>query len=83
VVQLVTDKDGKTLRVEQSPLEEFKIRTFNLAINEIKYEGRVEEQIQQQQQAVMQVQIAIAEAKRAEQQVLTTQKEGEAALEPL
>jgi hypothetical protein len=79
VVQLVTDKDGKFIRVEESPLLEFSVRTFNLAINEIKYEGKVEEQIQQQQQATMQVQIAIAEAKRAEQQVLTTQKEGEAA----
>jgi hypothetical protein len=78
VVQLVTDKDGKPIRVEESPLLEFAVRVFNLAINEIAYEGRVEEQIQQQQQATMQVQIAIAEAKRAEQQVLTTQKEGEA-----
>ena len=79
VVQLVSDKDGKIIRVEASPLLEFGVKTFNLAINEIKYEGKVEEQIQQQQQATMQVQIAIAEAKRAEQQVLTTQKEGEAA----
>lgn len=78
VVQLVTDKEGKYLRVEDSPLKEFGIRAFNLAINQIAYEGKVEEQIQQQQQAAMQVQIAIAEAKRAEQQVLTTQKEGEA-----
>jgi regulator of protease activity HflC (stomatin/prohibitin superfamily) len=78
VVQLVTDKDGKYLRVEESPLKEFGIRAFNLSINQIAYEGKVEEQIQQQQQAAMQVQIAIAEAKRAEQQVLTTQKEGEA-----
>ena len=54
------------------------LKVFNLAINEIKYEGKVEDQIQQQQQATMQVQIAIAEAKKAEQQVLTTQKEGEA-----
>lgn len=78
VVQLVQGKDGRPLRAEESPLTEFGVKTFNLTINEIKYEGKVEEQIQQQQQATMQVQIAIAEAKRAEQQVLTTKKEGEA-----
>lgn len=79
VVQLVLGQDGKPARVEESPLQEFKIRTFNLTINEVKYDGKVEEQIQQQQQAIMQVQIAIAEGKRAEQQVLTTIKQGEAA----
>lgn len=78
VVQILLDKEGKPLRVEESPLQEFKIRTFNLAINEIKYDGKVEEQIQQQQQSTMQIQIAIAEAKKAEQQLLTTIKEGEA-----
>lgn len=78
VVQLVTDKDGKPQRVEVSPLEEFKVRVFNLTLNEIKYEGKVEEQIQQQQQAQMKVQIQILEAKAAEQQTLTTIKQGEA-----
>ncbi|OAI41837.1 hypothetical protein AYO40_06990 [Planctomycetaceae bacterium SCGC AG-212-D15] len=78
VVQLVLDEHGKPQRVEESPLQEFAVRTFNLSIEEIKYEGKVEEQIAQQQEAVMQVQIAIAEGKRAEQQVLTTQKQGEA-----
>lgn len=79
VSQIVTDKDGKPQRVEESPLMEFKVRVFNLSLNEIKYEGKVEEQIQQQQQASMKVQIQILEAKAAEQQTLTTIKEGEAA----
>ena len=79
IVELVTSAaDGKPLRAEESPLEEFGIKTFNLAITDIKYEERVEEQIRQQQQSTMAVQIAIAEAKRAEQQLLTTKKEGEA-----
>lgn len=78
VVHLILDKEGKPLRNEDSPLQEFKIRAFNLAINGIKYEGKVEAQIQQQQEATMAISIAIAEAKRAEQQVLTTIKEGEA-----
>lgn len=78
VVELVTLADGKPKRAELSPLTEFKVKTFNLSINEVKYDGDVEKQIQQQQQATMQVQIAIAEAKKAEQQALTARKEGEA-----
>ena len=76
------EKDDKTQSVKRasvSPLAEFGLVTYNLTINQIKYEERVEQQIQQQQQSVMQVQIAIADAKRAEQQALTTKKEGEAA----
>jgi len=74
----VDPKTNIAKRSTESPLAEFAVKTFNLAINEIKYEERVEEQIRQQQQSTMAVQIAIADAKRAEQQVLTTKKEGEA-----
>lgn len=79
LVELVKNSKDEVMRAEESPLREFEIHTFNLSINEITYEERVEEQIRQQQQATMQVQIAIAEGKRAEQEVLTTKKEGEAA----
>jgi regulator of protease activity HflC (stomatin/prohibitin superfamily) len=79
VVQILRDKEGLPKRVDEgSPLQEFKIRAFNLTLNEIKYEGEVEKQIQQQQQATMKVQIQILEAKAAEQQTLTTIKLGEA-----
>lgn len=80
VVEVEKDEKTQSLRrATESPLKEFGLTTYNLTINQIKYEERVEQQIQQQQQSVMQVQIAIAEAKRAEQQALTTKKEGEAA----
>jgi hypothetical protein len=65
-------------RAEESPLKEFGIKVFNLAINEIKYDGEVEKQIQLQQQAIMQVQLAIAEAKKAEQEAITTKQQGQA-----
>lgn len=78
IVELVKDEAGHVERAEDPPLTEFGIKTFNLAINNIPYEQRVEDQIRQQQEATMRVQIAMAEAKRAEQQVLTTRKEGEA-----
>jgi hypothetical protein len=79
-VELVTDEQtGTVKRAEESPLKEFGVKVFNLSINEIKYDEAVEGQIAQQQKAMMQVQIAMAEAKTAEQEALTTKKEGEAA----
>lgn len=78
IVQVVVDQDGRPKRVDASPLEEFGIKTFNLSINEVSYDGEVENQIKQQQQATMQVQIAVAKAKEAEQEAITSQKQGEA-----
>lgn len=78
VVKLAMDKQGLPMRAETSPLTDFGIKTFNLAINEVRYDKQVEEQIQQQQRAIMQVQIALAQAKEAEQKAITVGKEGEA-----
>jgi hypothetical protein len=50
----------------------------NLSINSLLYDSAVEKQIRSQQDLAMQVQTAMARAKTAEQQVFTTQKEGEA-----
>jgi len=78
IVKLVQDRNGLTARQDRSPLEEFAIKTFNLAINEVKYDATVEAQIKQQQDMIMQVQTSIAESKRAEQTALTAAKNGEA-----
>jgi hypothetical protein len=78
IVKLVHDRNGQIARQDISPLEEFAIKTFNLAINEVKYDPTVEAQIKQQQDMIMQVQTSIAEAKRAEQTALTAAKNGEA-----
>jgi hypothetical protein len=78
IVKLVHDRNGQFARQDQSPLEEFGIKVFNLAINEVKYDPTVEAQIKQQQDMIMQVQTSIAEAKRAEQTALTAAKNGEA-----
>jgi hypothetical protein len=78
IVKLIQDGNGQIARQDRSPLEEFAIKTFNLAINEIKYDPTVEAQIKQQQDMIMQVQTSIAEAKRAEQTALTAAKNGEA-----
>lgn len=75
----IAEKNGVPLRQEASPLGQFGIRTFNLSLNEIRYEEGVEKQIQTQQQMQMAVQTAIAEAKKAEQQRITTEQNGMAA----
>lgn len=78
VVKLVMGKDGQILRQETSPLEDFGVKTFNLSINEIRYDPEIEKQIQLQQQATTQVQLAVAKAKEAEQDTITVAKKGEA-----
>ena len=78
VVKLVMDKEGQVLRQETSPMQDFGMKTFNLSINEIKYDPAIEKQIQLQQQAVMQAQLAVAKAKEAEQETITLAKKGEA-----
>lgn len=78
VVHLRVGEDGNYLRQEISPLKEFGIRTYNFSIKSLDYDEKVEKQIQTQQDAVMQVQTAIAQAKQAEQAAITAAKNGEA-----
>lgn len=78
VVKLVLNEKNLPVRQEESPLKTFGLKTYNLSLNNVKYDDRVEAQIQQQQQAKMQVQTAIANAKKAEQDAITAQKNGEA-----
>jgi regulator of protease activity HflC (stomatin/prohibitin superfamily) len=79
IVQLARSSDGQIVRTDVSPFEEFGIRTFNLSVNQVKYDQQVEQQIAGQQQLAMQVQTAIAEAKTAEQRALTAEQNGKAA----
>lgn len=80
-VKLIKDtaSPGGYARQEGSPLRDFGIKTYSFNINSIRYDDQVEKQIQQQQDLVMQVQTAIASAKKAEQDAITAQKQGEAA----
>jgi regulator of protease activity HflC (stomatin/prohibitin superfamily) len=78
VVTLVKDGGGRIVRSEESPLVSFGIRTFNTSINRVHYDETVDTQIAQQQQAIMDVQTAVANAKKAEQDAITTAKHGEA-----
>jgi regulator of protease activity HflC (stomatin/prohibitin superfamily) len=77
-VEIAKDASGAPLRQEASPLTRFGVKIYNLSINSIDYDDNVEKQISAQQQAIMEVQTAMAEAKKAEQRALTAAKEGEA-----
>lgn len=80
VVDLVMDPKapGGIERAEVSPIEEFGLKAYNLSINAITYDEAVDKQIQAQQAAIMEVQTAMAEAKKAEQRALTVEQEGRA-----
>ena len=78
IVQPVVGPDGKITREEISPIAALGVGVFNLTLSIIEYEAVVEEQIRQQQESVMAVQLAIADGKRAEQEILTTKAKGEA-----
>ncbi|MBF0317260.1 MAG: hypothetical protein HQL04_03725 [Nitrospirae bacterium] len=80
VVELIKrpDAPGGVARREISPLKEFHVRVYNLSINSVKYDDVVEKQIAAQQSAIMDVQTAIANAKKAEQQALTVEQTGKA-----
>jgi regulator of protease activity HflC (stomatin/prohibitin superfamily) len=77
IVRVKVEK-GKPKHAVESPLKEFAILTFNLSMNDIHYPDEVERQIALQQQAIVGVSIAIAEAKKAEQAAITSAKQGEA-----
>ncbi len=79
MVELKKDKDGNVLRQETSPLVRFGVSLYNVAIVGLDYEDIVEKQIGQQQQATIAVQIAIANTKKAEQDVKTEEATGKAA----
>jgi regulator of protease activity HflC (stomatin/prohibitin superfamily) len=78
VVDIVMGKNGQFERQEEAVLLGYGIKTSNFAVTELPYDKAVEEQIQQQQRAMMDIQTAMAEAKKAEQKSITVSKEGEA-----
>ena len=65
-------------REEESPIQKYGMDASNITINSIDYDAQVEEQIKKQQEAIMAVQQAMVNAKKAEQDALTVAKQGEA-----
>ncbi len=78
IVEIDLDGSGNFKRQEKSPFQEYGVFISNLALNKIQYNETVEKQIAQQQNAIMEVQTAIAKAKEAEQDAIRAEKEGQA-----
>lgn len=78
VVELVKDNRGLPLRSERSPLELFKVKVYNLSINDIIYDPKVQQQINDQQKLYMAIQTSIAEAQKSEQAAITAEQNGRA-----
>lgn len=78
LAEIVTDKEGKPERQEQSALSEFGIRIVNFAPSDIDYDTVVTEQFKRQQDITMQVQTAMAQTREAEQRKLTAEATGKA-----
>jgi len=66
-------------REEESPIQKYGMSASNITINGIDYDPVVEAQIKQQQEAIMAVQQAIVNARKAEQDALTVEQQGKAA----
>lgn len=79
VVKIVQDEKGMPMRQEVSSVKVYGVNLQGLALNSIDYDVEVENQIKVQQQAYMQVQTAIANSKKAEQDAITTELQGKAA----
>lgn len=79
VVKIVQDKNSMPMRQEISAVKVYGVSLQGLALNSIDYDSEVENQIKVQQQAYMQVQTAIANSKKAEQDAITTELQGKAA----
>lgn len=75
----IAEKNNVPLRQEVSAIKLYNVSLQGLSLNAIDYDTEVEKQIKVQQQAYMQVQTAIANSKKAEQDAITTELQGKAA----
>jgi regulator of protease activity HflC (stomatin/prohibitin superfamily) len=71
------DKEGAPMR-RGNPFTDVGISLSNLDIKGFLYSGKVQEQILKQQQAYMDIQTAVANAQKAEQEKLTAEAQGKA-----
>jgi regulator of protease activity HflC (stomatin/prohibitin superfamily) len=80
VAELVVDPKapGGYVRQEEAPLYKYGIDIRAVAVEDIDYDSKIMNQISQQQQALMDVQTAIAEAKKAKQDAIKAEEQGKA-----
>lgn len=80
MAKLVLDKEspGGFVRQEDAPFAKYGIEVLTVAVEDIVYEKKIMEQIANQQKAFMDVQTAIAQAKKAKQDAIKAEAEGKA-----
>ncbi|MDR3214091.1 MAG: hypothetical protein LBT71_09300 [Azoarcus sp.] len=78
VIEIVRDEKGFPLRAQSSFVQAYNVQLLPMTINTFKYEDRVEDQIRQQQDATNAAVVAIANAKKADQDALTVEAQGRA-----
>lgn len=78
VLMIALDEKGKPQRESESPITVYGIQLQAVSINGVFYDKPVQDQIRQRQEAATAVQLSIANAKKAEQDAITTTKQGEA-----
>ena len=78
VTKIVVDGNGLPKRQQGSILSQFNIKLLPMSISELKYDRIVEQQIAQRQTATTSVQIARANALKAEQDAITIEAQGKA-----
>ena len=76
IASIRTDSGGRELRQEMAYLSSFGITTANFAVDGIDYDGKVQQQIDEQQKNIMSVQTSMANARRAEQERITAEQQG-------
>ena len=77
IVEDPTAPNGRA-RQEKSPIAKLGIIVFNPEIKKIKYDKAVETQIETQRAITMEIQTAVADAKKAEQDAIKAEEEGKA-----
>jgi len=79
VADLVKDTKapGGLARQEEAPFEKFGLDIAAVSVERIRYEDAIMKQIAAQQKAQMEVQTAIAETKKQEQQLIQEEKKGQ------
>lgn len=78
VMEIARDASGQVKRQQGSLLAQFNVRLLPISLRDMIYEDIVTKQIARRQEAATEVQIAQANARRAEQNAITIAKEGEA-----
>lgn len=78
VTEIDKDESGLPIRAQESYVKKYNVTMLPITISAFAYEQKVEEQIREQQQATNAVQVAAANAKRAEQDAKTAKSQGEA-----